>query len=175
MKKDAGEPFSFDQRKGFDSYNFHYYRTNRPGNIHTLALGDYRINLGQGLLLHHGFAITKSANPLLVKRVAPTIQPYSGTSEFYFFRGAAIEWDWYPRIKSYLFFHHKKRDGTLRTDPEGNPYFSAFQTSGLHRTSTEIDKRHNLKETIGGNRIEIGRATCRDRRNNSDRGVSCAV
>src|SRR5690625_6705304 len=78
MKKDAGEPFSFDQRKGFDSYNFHYYRTNRPGNIHTLALGDYRINLGQGLLLHHGFAITKSANPLLVKRVAPTIQPYSG-------------------------------------------------------------------------------------------------
>lgn len=154
MKKDAGERFTFEDRHGFDSYNIHYYRTNRPGRIKTLALGDYRINMGQGLLLHHGFAITKSANPLLVKRVAPVIQPYSGTSEFYFFRGAAFEFEWNPRLKSFGFFHHKKRDGTLRSYPDGNPYFSAFQTSGLHRTAPEIEKRHNLKESIAGHRLE---------------------
>ena len=162
MKKDAGERISFDQKLGFDSYNLHYYRTNRPGKIKTIALGDYRINLGQGLLQHQGFAITKSANPLLVKRVAQTIQPYSGTSEFYFFRGAALAVEWHPEIRTYFFLHHHKRDGTIREFPDdGGLYFSAFQTSGLHRTLAEEEKRHNLSETIAGNRIEWHRSLTR--------------
>lgn len=162
MKKDAGERITFDGQAGFDSYNLHYYRTNRPGKITTFALGDYRINLGQGLLQHHGFAITKSANPLLVKRVAPVIQPYAGTSEFYFFRGAAAAVDWHPRLKTYFFLHHKKRDGTLREFPDdGGTYFSAFQTGGLHRTGPETEKRNNLSESIAGGRIEWHNALTR--------------
>ncbi len=155
MELDAGERFSFKNRPGFDHIHGHYYRTGRPGVIRTLALGDYRISLGQGLLQYQGFAITRPSNPLLYKRVAPVIQPYTGSSEFYYFRGAAIELATHPRIQNFLFFHRKNRDATLRTDVDvGQPYFSAFQTSGLHRTTSENGKRRQVAETVAGHRIQ---------------------
>lgn len=155
MKKDAGEEFTWKNRAGFDSYHLHYFKTNRPGRLKTLALGDYRISLGQGLLQYHGFAVTKSANPLMIKRVSPVIQPFSGTSEYFFFRGAAAEFEWNKKLRSFIFIHHTNRDATLRDLPdETGQYFSAFQTSGYHRTESEIEKRKNLPETISGHRLE---------------------
>src|SRR5680860_391421 len=141
LEKDAGERFEFKGKPGFDHVHLHYFKTKRPGKIKTLALGDYRISMGQGLLQYQGFAITKSSNPLIIKRVAPVIQPYSGTSEYYYFRGAAAEFQVHPHIQNFLFLHHKKRDATIRSYPKsGSSYFSAFQTSGLHRTVNEEDK-----------------------------------
>src|SRR5690606_11650081 len=86
---------------------------------------------------------------------APVIQPYTGSSEFYYFRGGAVELGTNPRIRHFLFFHRKNRDATLRTDAnDGHRYFSAFQTSGLHRTSSEGEKRNQVAETIAGHRIQ---------------------
>lgn len=155
LEKDAGERFGFQDKVGFDHIHFHYFRTGMPNKIKTLALGDYRISLGQGLLQYQGFAITKSSNPLMVKRVAPVIQPYSGTSEYNYFRGAAIEIGTHSSFKNFVFIHHKKRDATIRKHSVDNtPYFSAFQTSGLHRTVNEEAKRNQVAETIAGHRFQ---------------------
>lgn len=154
LEKDAGEKFGFTGQPGFDQMHFHYYKRSRKGLVRTLALGDYRINFGQGLLQYQGFAITKSSNPIMIKRVAPVIQPYSGTGEYYYFRGAAAEIDLNSSFRNFVFVHYKKRDATLRTNKDGSAYFSAFQTSGLHRTVNEHEKRNNIGESIAGHRIQ---------------------
>ncbi len=155
LEKDAGESFNFKGKPGFDHIHFHFFRTGLFNKIKTLALGDYRISLGQGLLQYQGFAITKSSNPLMIKRVAPVIQPYSGTSEYNYFRGAAAEFDSGGSIKNFVFIHRKKRDATLRGQPaEHATYFSAFQTNGLHRTIHEDAKRNQVAETIAGHRFQ---------------------
>ncbi len=155
LEKDQGERFDFHRKPGFDHLHMHYYKTARPGKIKTIALGDYRISLGQGLIQYHGFAITKSSNPLMIKRMGSVIQPYSGTSEYYYFRGAAVEIEVNPRIQNFIFLHRKKRDATLRTYPDNDePYFSAFQTSGLHRTINEDSKRNQVTETMAGHRFQ---------------------
>lgn len=154
LETDAGESFNFKGKAGFDHIHFHYFKTGRPGKIKTIALGDYRISLGQGLLQYHGFAISKSSNPLWTKRVSPVIQAYSGTSEYLYFRGIATEIDILPGFKNYFFLHRRKRGATLRMNPDNKEeYFSTFQTSGLHRTLSEAKKRNNLSEAIAGHRI----------------------
>lgn len=155
LEKDQGERFDFQRKPGFDHLHIHYYKTGRTGKIKTLALGDYRLSLGQGLIQYHGFAISKSSNPLMIKRMGSVIQPYSGTSEYYYFRGAAVEIEATPHIQNFIFLHRKKRDATLRTNPQnGEPYFSAFQSSGLHRTINEESKRNQVAETMAGHRIQ---------------------
>lgn len=155
LEIDAGEKFNFSGQPGFDHLHFHYYKTGRPGWIKTWALGDYRISLGQGLLQFQGFAVTKSSNPLIVKRVAPVIQPYTGTSEFYYFRGGAVEIAANPHLRNYIFLHYNKRDATIRSGaPDGYQYFSAFQTDGLHRSENEAQKKRRLGEIVAGHRIQ---------------------
>lgn len=155
LELDAGEPFNFRNRPGFDQIHLHYYKTGRTGFVKTVALGDYRISLGQGLLQYQGFAVTKPSNPLLIKRVSPVILPYTGSGEYYYFRGGAVEMGSNPDFQNFLFLHYTGRDATVRSYPEDNyTYFSAFQTDGLHRSLSEENKRNQVSETVAGHRIQ---------------------
>lgn len=155
LELDAGEKFNFSGQPGFDHIHFHYYKTDRPGWLKTWTAGDYRISLGQGLLQYQGFAVTKSSNPLIVKRVSPVIQPYTGTSEYYYLRGGAVEIATNPDLRQFLFMHYQKRDATLRWDDfNDQAYFSAFKTDGYHRTPSEKDKRRKVGEFIAGHRLQ---------------------
>ena len=158
LELDAGEKFNFSGQPGFDHFHLHYYKTDRPGWIKTWAIGDYRISLGQGLLQFHGFAVTKSSNPLFVKRIAPVIQPYTGTSEYYYFRGGAVEIATRRYLRNFLFLHFNKRDATIRTSSaDGHSYFSALQTDGLHRSQNEAQKKGGVSEIVTGHRIQWAR------------------
>jgi hypothetical protein len=55
-----------------------------------LALGDYTVNLGQGLIQWQGLAFGKSAEVTSIKRQSAVLQPYRSAGEFYFYRGAGI-------------------------------------------------------------------------------------
>src|SRR6202042_3274314 len=49
-EKDAGEPFFRGaQRYGFDFYSFHFF-LRQTGLIRALAIGDFTVNMGQGLI-----------------------------------------------------------------------------------------------------------------------------
>ena len=49
-EKDAGEPFFRNaQRYGFDFYSFHFF-LQQTGIIQSLAIGDFTVNMGQGLI-----------------------------------------------------------------------------------------------------------------------------
>ena len=89
-EKDAGEPFFRSaQRYGFDFYSFHFF-LQRAGIIRSLAIGDFTVNMGQGLIQWQTFSTTKSSQAMAIKREAECIRPYHAAGEFNFHRGAAI-------------------------------------------------------------------------------------
>ena len=59
-EKDAGEPFfALHDRQGYDYYSF-YLLLKGWGRLETLAVGNYRVSFGQGLVLGNGFGLGKT-------------------------------------------------------------------------------------------------------------------
>ncbi|HSU28382.1 MAG TPA: hypothetical protein VLJ68_08370, partial [Chitinophagaceae bacterium] len=155
--KDAGEQFfKGAQSKGFDFYSFHLF-ARKIGVIQALALGDFTVNMGQGLIQWQSLAFKKSVDVLGIKRQSAVLRPYNSAGEFYFHRGAGITIR-KGRIESTAFISFRKIGGNFVTDPGNNEDFiSSFLTSGYHRTTSENDDRNNVNQTaVGGNIIYRG-------------------
>jgi DNA uptake protein ComE-like DNA-binding protein len=152
--KDAGEQFlKGAQNKGFDFYSFHLF-AKKIGIIESLAIGDFSVNMGQGLIQWQGLAFKKSVDVLGIKRQSAVLRPYSSAGEFYFHRGAGITIR-KGRIESTAFASIRKLGGNFVADTVNNEDFiSSFLTSGYHRTNSEIEDRNNVTQTaFGGNII----------------------
>ncbi len=151
-EKDAGEQFFRGaQKSGFDFYSAHFFVRN-AGIIKSLALGDFTVNLGQGLTQWMGLAFKKSSDVLNIKRQSDILRPYNSAGEIYFHRGAGITLQ-----KKFLavtaFVSYRKVDANFVTDTLNNEDFvSSLQTSGYHRTKSEVaDKSVQRQLTFGGN------------------------
>ena len=150
--KDAGEQFlKGAQNKGFDFYSFHLF-ARKIGIIQSLALGDFSVNLGQGLTQWQGLAFKKSVDVMGVKRQSATLRPYNSAGEFYFNRGAGITIK-KGKIESTVFASIRKLSANFVADTVNNEDFiSSFLTSGGNRASNEQADRNNLRQTsFGGN------------------------
>ena len=150
--KDAGEQFlKGAQNKGFDFYSFHLF-ARKIGIIQSLALGDFSVNLGQGLTQWQGLAFKKSVDVMGVKRQSATLRPYNSAGEFYFNRGAGVTIK-KGKIESTVFASIRKLSANFVADTVNNEDFiSSFLTSGYNRTSSEQADRNNLRQTsFGGN------------------------
>jgi len=160
-EKDAGEAFLANQRAnklfnytnkiGFDYYSAHFHIRD-IGKIKSLAIGDFHIQLGQGLTFWSGLAIGKSADVMGIMRNPSGIKPYTALDENRFMRGAAVMFEY--RKFNFLFFgSNKKIDANLIEDTtitDGNLLFSSLQNSGIHSTINELENRNAIKETIFG-------------------------
>ena len=147
--KDAGEQFfQGAQSKGFDFYSFHFF-ARRLGVIKSIALGDYTVNLGQGLIQWQSLAFGKSAEVMSVKRQSPVLAPYRSAGEFYFNRGMGITLQ-KKNIEATVFASHKKISGNIVNDSAER--FTSLLTSGYYRTPSEIADRNKIALTsFGGN------------------------
>ncbi len=155
--KDAGEQFLKGvQNKGFDFYSFHLF-ARKIGIIQSLAIGDFSVNMGQGLIQWQGLAFKKSVDVMGVKRQSAVLRPYSSAGEFYFHRGAGITIK-KGKVESTAFISFRKIGGNFVSDTVNNEDFiSSFLTSGYHRTPSENADRNNLTQTtFGGNIIYKG-------------------
>jgi hypothetical protein len=151
-EKDAGEQFfKGKQKAGFDFYSAHFFVRN-IGIIKSLALGDFNVNLGQGLTQWMGLAFKKNSDVLNVKRQADVLRPYNSAGEIYFHRGAGITFQ-KRFIEATAFASYRKLDANFVVDTLNNDDFvSSLQTSGYHRTSNEAaDKNVQRQLTFGGN------------------------
>ncbi len=151
-EKDPGEPLlKSGYRKGFDFYSAHLsIRDFRF--IRAMVLGDYHINFGQGLVHWQSMAFKKSAETIQSLRQGHVLRPYNGTDENRFHRGAGIELG-KKQWSLLLFLAIDKSDGNLVADTgsQFKKVFTSFQTSGLHRTVSEIDDKDALRQnTMGG-------------------------
>jgi len=151
-EKDAGEQFSSGRQKyGFDFYSLHLFAT-KLGRIQALALGDFTVNMGQGLIQWQSIAFSKSAEVLAVKRQLSILRPYNSSGEFYFNRGAGITLR-FGKVEATGFVSLRKLSANFNTDTINNEDFiSSFLNSGYHRTQSEIDDKNNLHQfSYGGN------------------------
>ncbi len=152
--KDAGEQFGKgSQKMGFDFYSFHLF-ARKIGIIHSLALGDFLVNMGQGLIQWQGLAFKKAVDVMGVKQQSAVLRPYSSAGEFYFHRGAGITIR-KGKIEVTAFASFRKLSANFVADTVNNEDFvSSFLTSGYHRSSSENTDRNNLTQTaFGGNCI----------------------
>ncbi|MGB3005368.1 MAG: helix-hairpin-helix domain-containing protein [Chitinophagaceae bacterium] len=155
--KDAGEQFlKGAQTKGFDFYSFHLF-ARKMGVIQSLALGDFTVNMGQGLIQWQGLAFKKSVETMGIKRQSAVLRPYSSAGEFYFHRGAGITIK-KGKIESTVFASIRKLSANFVADTVNNEDFiSSFLTSGYNRTINEIADKNKLNQTaLGGNIIYRG-------------------
>ncbi|MBN8674828.1 MAG: helix-hairpin-helix domain-containing protein [Chitinophagales bacterium] len=155
--KDAGEQFfKGTQRKGFDFYSFHLF-ARKMGLIQAVAIGDFTVNMGQGLIQWQSLAFKKSAEVLGVKRQSPVLRPYNSAGEFYFHRGAGITIK-QGRWETTVFASIRKLSANFATDTLNKEDFvSSFLNSGYHRTVSENEDRNKLTQTsFGGNILYRG-------------------
>ena len=152
-EKDAGEQFfGGRQKQGFDFYSAHLF-LQHSGIIRTLALGDFTVNLGQGLTQWQSLAFKKSAEVMSVKREGTILRPYNSGGELNFHRGVGItvskrQW------QATVFVSYKKIDGNFVTDTlhQQEDFISSLQSSGYHRTAAEAaDKGIQRQLAYGGN------------------------
>jgi hypothetical protein len=150
--KDAGEQFlKGSQKYGFDFYSFHMF-ARRIGKIEALALGDFTVNMGQGLIQWQSLAFKKSSEVMGVKRQSAILRPYNSSGEFYFNRGAGATMK-FGKIEATAFVSIRKLSANFVVDTVNNEDFiSSFLNSGYHRTQNENDDRNNLRQlSFGGN------------------------
>lgn len=148
--KDAGEQFfTGAQKQGFDFYSFHLF-IRKAGIVQSLALGDFTVNMGQGLIQWQSLAFKKSAEAMGVKRQSPVLRPYNSAGEYNFHRGAGITIR-KGKLEATSFISLRKLSTNFSTDIlSGENTFSSFQLSGYHRTQNEVNDRNNLQQTAAG-------------------------
>lgn len=151
-EKDPGEQwFKGAQKYGFDYYSAHLFVRNM-GMVKNLALGDYTVNLGQGLIQWQSLAFRKSVAITNIKRQAPVLRPFNSASEYFFNRGAGITLE-KNHFQITTFASFRKVSGNIFADTaNAEDYFSSLITSGLHRTDNEqADKNAVQMNSSGGN------------------------
>ena len=146
-EKDAGEPmFGLHNKKGYDHYSY-YLVLNNLGKIKTLALGDYRLSFGQGLVLNSSFKLGKTFSLTSAYYRPNGIKKQSSADEYHFFKGIATSIQVLPYLNLSAFYSHRKMDGII-TDGK----LTSIQESGLHRTVKEASRRGDFSlEMMGGN------------------------
>ena len=155
MEKDEGEAFAWkpNQRQfGPDFLSFHAQVQNR-GRLKNLILGDYQLQIGQGLIYSAGFVLGKGMETVYtVRRPTTGARPYTSVVEAGFFRGLTATYALGKRLELTAMYSRTRGDGSA-SDTNGDlveDVVSSVLSSGLHRTPNELEKRANLtQQNIG--------------------------
>lgn len=168
LEKDPGEPFMVSRisdtlrslltnkpRNGFDFYSAHLF-VRDIGIVKALAIGDYHLNFGQGLTLWSGLSFGKSTEPAALMRYGQGIRPSASLNEALFMRGIATT----IAIKQFdisLFYSHRPVDASMFALSDSlageELLISSIQETGLHRTVSELSRKHATTLTAFGGRL----------------------
>jgi hypothetical protein len=150
-EKDPGEEFfQGSQKNGFDFYSAHVFF--KGGKyVRGVALGDYQVQIGQGIGFWSSYAFGKTADIATSKRTAIPLRAYTSVDENRFMRGAAVDLG-YKNFGLLLFASSKRVDaaGIADSTLDDLEFISTLDLSGLHRTNREIARRNALRENIAG-------------------------
>lgn len=163
MEKDAGEEFfAGGNTKGFDFYSAHLLYSDEKRLLRTIALGDYHVQLGQGLLMWSSYSGFKTSYVGQLAKRPATVKRSFSTEENRFLRGAAVTLGKSDFTLTF-FGSHNKIDASIINDSSGSECFTGFAITGNHNTPLEILKEDQLPVNIFGisarydaNRLKIG-------------------
>ncbi len=154
IEKDPGEPLLWNpatRQYGADYVSFHAQLQNR-GRWRNVVVGDYQLQIGQGLVLSAGFVLGKSAETVqTVRRPSLGARPYTSLTEYGYFRGATATYALSRNLDLTLMAALNRRDANVtpgtNIDNPDDDIVTSLQTSGLHRTQSELDDKGSLLET----------------------------
>ncbi len=148
-EKDPGEAFfAGTNPHGFDFYSAHLSFKVSPF-IQNITVGDFIVRSGQGLVVWQGFSMGKSLYALNISKTNQGIRPYTSTDENQYFRGISTALKAGDSRFSF-FFSKKNRDGNLASSDSLGTWFTSLQSSGYHRTESEIADKKSVGDLNAG-------------------------
>ena len=147
-EKDAGEPFAaLHNSYGYDYYSF-YLLLQNCGRLKLLAVGNYRLSFGQGLVMSTDYLMGKTIYASSFNNRSTGIKRHSSTDEYNYFRGVATTVALTKRLSVSAFYSHRNMDGVV-TDGE----ITSVYKTGLHRSRKEADKKNLLTSQLTGGNV----------------------
>ncbi len=157
-EKDQGEPYYYPGKTyGADYYSFHLYTKDLNKRIKYLSLGDYAINLGQGLIMQNGFGGGKSSLTTSIRRGGYTVRSYTSVAELNFLRGGAVTFNLGKHAEWTHFVSYKNRTGNLVINedlPIDANFIASLPLGGLNRTESELQRKNQLKQFTAGSALK---------------------
>lgn len=146
-EKDAGEPFgALHNKKGYDFYSF-YLLLRNLSRLKTLAVGNYRMSFGQGLVISTDYLMGKTSYVSSLTFRNEGIKKHSSTDEYNYFcgLGTTVSLDKHWTVSG--FYSRRSLDGVIK-DGE----ITSIYKTGLHRSQKEADKKDLFTmQLTGGN------------------------
>ena len=151
LQKDPGEQlFRTDSLyTGPDFYSFHFYLQNQ-GKVKQLALGDFKLQFGQGLVLGAGFLAGKNASSITSLQATLKVQPYTSLTEYNFFRGVGATIEVAKNLEASLFYSNQQKDASVYANDSTKLEATSLRTDGFHRTLSELTAQNSVREQVAG-------------------------
>lgn len=152
---DAGEHFFVGSNKfGFDFYSG-FISWKGCKLLRQVTVGDFLLRFGQGVNFGAGSGLGKSGNAIGILKSGQCVRPSTSSDENRFFRGLSATLGTGP-LKMVLFYSNKMRDANIILEKEsGDNYFTSLQTSGYHRTLSEIEDEKSVREQVAGGYFDL--------------------
>ena len=154
-EKDPGEAFfKKSNKQGFDFYSAHFFLKNYKKRLKALALGDFRLSMGQGLIFYSGFGARKGGQVIQIKRGTSGLAAFRSVDENNYLRGAGAEIEVVNNLSVMAFGSFRRRDAnqtTLEDIDDEVLGVTSLLSAGLHRTANEIEDENSIGQyTMGG-------------------------
>ena len=147
LQRDPGEQW-LPNGYSPDFTSFHLeYRFNKT--VKSVVLGDFSAEFGQGLVLWSSLAFNKSADAVSITRFGRGLRHYTGTDENRFLRGAGAVFN-LGEFEVSAYYSANRNDANLVLQPDGSTVATSLQTSGFHRTTSELQDKRSMPLQIMG-------------------------
>ena len=147
--QDAGEPFfAHGNGLGYDHYSF-YLLLRKMGRLKMLAVGRYKVNFGQGLVINNSFGFGKLAMLSTLGRQTTGIHAHSSRSAANNLQGVAATTALTRYLDLTTFLSYRSIDASL-TD---SGTIKTILKTGYHRTIREMNSKDAATQFVAGSHL----------------------
>lgn len=148
-EKDAGEPFfSSFNKKGYDFYSAYFFLKDFK-RLKSLAVGNYRVNFGYGLVINSGsFRVTKSNTWFNLNRPGRGLNKYTSTKESDYLQGVGATYKLADRWDLSAFYSFRKMDARVE-----DVFIRSLKTDGYHRLKKDLEKKNTVSNHLAGSNL----------------------
>lgn len=150
-ENDAGEQFfNGSNPYGFDFYSG-YVGFSAKKVLSRLIVGDYQVKSGQGLVMWSGYGMQKSSYGIGVRAAGQGLRANTSADENNFMRGIGAQFE-VGNFNLLTYYSNNNVDATVvLADSTQQPLVvSTLQSSGYHRTNSEIKNKNVLNVQTAG-------------------------
>lgn len=106
------------------------------GRFQSLALGNYQVNFGYGLIINTGFGFGKASSLLNIHKVGKGISKYTSVGESNYLQGIAATYRLNRRWNSSIWYSFRNLDGNV-----DNMFIKSLKTDGYHRLKKMLKRK----------------------------------